>query len=65
MSRDIARQVLKTEADAIANLMENLGQEFDRAVELIYGCAGRVVLTGMGKSGTPRLVSFIFTFLRA
>ena len=51
MSRDIARQVLKTEADAIANLMENLGQEFDRAVELIYGCAGRVVLTGMGKSG--------------
>jgi arabinose-5-phosphate isomerase len=51
VSRDIARQVLKTEADAIANLMENLGQEFDRAVELIYGCAGRVVLTGMGKSG--------------
>jgi len=51
VSRDVARQVLKTEADAIANLMENLGEEFDRAVELIDGCAGRVVLTGMGKSG--------------
>ena len=51
MSRDIARQVLKTEAEAIANLMENLGDDFDRAVELITGCTGRVVLTGMGKSG--------------
>ncbi len=51
MSRDIARQVLKTEADAITNLMENLGQDFDRAVELIDGCSGRIVLTGMGKSG--------------
>jgi len=51
VSRDIARQVLKTEADAITNLMENLGQDFDRAVELIDGCSGRIVLTGMGKSG--------------
>ena len=51
MSRDVARQVLETEARAITNLMENLGGDFDRAVELIDGCAGRVVLTGMGKSG--------------
>jgi len=51
VSREVARQILKTEADAISNLMENLGEEFDRAVELIDGCAGRVVLTGMGKSG--------------
>jgi len=51
VSRDVAREVLKTEADAITNLMENLGDDFDRAVELITGCTGRVVLTGMGKSG--------------
>ncbi len=51
MSRDVARQVLEAEANAITNLMENLGDEFDRAVELIDGCTGRVVLTGMGKSG--------------
>lgn len=51
MSREVARQVLQAEADAIHNLMENLGEDFDRAVELIDGCGGRVVLTGMGKSG--------------
>ncbi len=51
MSREVARQVLEAEADAIRNLMENLGEDFDRAVELIDGCEGRVVLTGMGKSG--------------
>ena len=51
MSRDVARQVLEAEANAIHNLMENLGEDFDRAVELIDGCTGRVVLTGMGKSG--------------
>ena len=51
MSREVARQVLRAEADAIRNLMDSLGEDFDRAVELIDGCAGRVVLTGMGKSG--------------
>ncbi len=51
MSREVARQVLEAEADAIRNLMENLGEDFDRAVDLIDDCAGRVVLTGMGKSG--------------
>ena len=51
MSREVARQVLETEAEAIRNLMESLGDEFDQAVELIGSCTGRVVLTGMGKSG--------------
>jgi arabinose-5-phosphate isomerase len=51
VSRDIARQVLETEAEAIRNLMETLGGDFDGAVELISSCTGRVVLTGMGKSG--------------
>ena len=51
MSREVARQVLETEAEAILNLMETLGGNFDGAVELISSCTGRVVLTGMGKSG--------------
>ncbi|MGD9253529.1 MAG: KpsF/GutQ family sugar-phosphate isomerase [Holophagae bacterium] len=51
MSRELARQVLETEAAAIRRLMDLLNSDFDRAVELIVGCAGRVVWTGMGKSG--------------
>jgi arabinose-5-phosphate isomerase len=47
----VARQVLETEANAIRNLMENLPEEFDEAVELIVSCKGRVVFTGLGKSG--------------
>jgi arabinose-5-phosphate isomerase len=48
---DIAKKVLKTEAEAIFALMERLGNNFERAVESIYECKGRVVVTGMGKSG--------------
>jgi arabinose-5-phosphate isomerase len=51
VSRDLARQVLETEANAIRNLLENFPVEFDRAVELVAGCQGRVVFTGLGKSG--------------
>jgi arabinose-5-phosphate isomerase len=48
---DIAKKVLKTEAEAIFALMERLGNSFEKAVESIYECKGRVVVTGMGKSG--------------
>jgi len=48
---DTARRVLSVEAEAILALRDGLGAEFDRAVDLILGCAGKVVLTGMGKSG--------------
>ena len=51
MSRELARQVLEAEAEAIRNLMDHLDGDFDRAVDLIAGCGGRVVWTGMGKSG--------------
>lgn len=51
MSRELARQVLEAEAEAIRNLMDHLDGDFDRAVEMIAGCSGRVVWTGMGKSG--------------
>ncbi|MCU0302566.1 MAG: KpsF/GutQ family sugar-phosphate isomerase [Thermoanaerobaculales bacterium] len=51
MSLEIARKVLATEADAIRALVEGLGGEFERAVAMVVSCTGRVVWTGMGKSG--------------
>jgi len=51
LARETARRVLETEAQAVARLAERLGEEFDRAVDLVLGCEGRVVFTGMGKSG--------------
>ena len=47
----LARKVLETEAAAILALIERLDGKFDRAVELLRCCRGRVILTGMGKSG--------------
>ena len=46
-----ARRVLRIEADAIAGLMERLDERFERAVEIIFECHGRVAVTGLGKSG--------------
>jgi len=43
--------VLKTEADAISALVERLDDNFTHACDLILNCKGRVVVTGMGKSG--------------
>ncbi|HEV8122486.1 MAG TPA: KpsF/GutQ family sugar-phosphate isomerase [Candidatus Polarisedimenticolia bacterium] len=51
MVRDLARRVLELEARSILDLVPRLGDGFDRAVELLHGCGGRVVVTGMGKSG--------------
>ena len=48
---ELARQVLITEADAVRALAGRLDQNFYRAVELILACRGRVVVSGMGKSG--------------
>jgi arabinose-5-phosphate isomerase len=48
---DLARKVLKTEADAILSLMDRLDGDFERALQLLYECRGRVIVTGMGKSG--------------
>jgi arabinose-5-phosphate isomerase len=50
-ARDTARQVLEIEAAAVAGLLPQLDEAFDRAVELLRGATGRVVCTGMGKSG--------------
>jgi len=46
-----ARRVLRMEARAVADLEERLGRDFDRACRLCLESEGRVVVTGMGKSG--------------
>ena len=48
---DLARKVLRIEAEAILGLVERIDGDFERAVQLLYECRGRVVVTGMGKSG--------------
>ena len=48
---ELARKVLSIEAAAILGLVERLDGQFERAVQLLYECRGRVVVTGMGKSG--------------
>ena len=48
---ELARKVLQTEAEAILSLIGRLDQRFERAVELLLECRGRVIVTGMGKSG--------------
>lgn len=48
---ELGLAVLKTESEAIAALTQRLNQDFHRACEMILGCEGRIVVTGMGKSG--------------
>ena len=51
MSIKQAKEVLKIEAEGILALLDQLGPDFDRAVDLIMACPSRVILTGIGKSG--------------
>ncbi len=51
MSLETARRVLRIEAQAIQDVLARLDASFDRAVEVLFACKGRVVVTGMGKSG--------------
>lgn len=48
---ETARQVLKEEAAAIESLIPRINGEFTKAVEMILACRGRVIVSGMGKSG--------------
>jgi arabinose-5-phosphate isomerase len=48
---EIARKVLRIEAAAILGLVDRLDGGFERAVHLLFECRGRVIVTGMGKSG--------------
>src|SRR5512144_1934052 len=49
--KEQAKRVLKIEADAVAALIDRIDERFEQAVEMILDCKGRVVVTGMGKSG--------------
>lgn len=49
--RDYAIQCIKDEANATLALIEQLDENFDKAVELMYHCKGKVIVTGVGKSG--------------
>ncbi len=46
-----AKEILKIEAQAIRRLIPRVGKEFQAALQLIAGCKGRVIVTGMGKPG--------------
>ena len=48
---EAARKVIQIETDAVEALSARLDENFARAVEMILACSGRVVVTGMGKSG--------------
>ena len=47
----LAREVLRIESQAVATLVARVDEEFGRSVDMLYACQGRVVVTGMGKSG--------------
>jgi arabinose-5-phosphate isomerase len=48
---NLAREVLRIEAAAVSALIDRLDENFARAIELMLECEGRVVVTGIGKSG--------------
>ena len=49
--REYAIQCIRDEADAVLGLIPQLDEDFERAVELIFNCKGKVIVTGVGKSG--------------
>jgi len=49
--QETARRVIRTEAEALALLEQSLDSAFDRAVDLLLNAKGRVIISGMGKSG--------------
>ena len=48
---ETAKEVLDIEAKSIIDLKNRLGNEIEEAVDTLYNCKGRVIVTGMGKSG--------------
>ncbi|MCI0626045.1 MAG: KpsF/GutQ family sugar-phosphate isomerase [Acidobacteria bacterium] len=51
MISESAKKVLRIEAEAITGLVDRIDHRFEAAIEALYACSGRVVVTGMGKSG--------------
>lgn len=50
-AREYGIQCIRDEAEALLGLIPMMDEEFERAVELIYRCHGKVIVTGVGKSG--------------
>ena len=48
---ELAKEVFDIEANSILRLKNNIGEDFDKAIDMLYNCKGRVIITGMGKSG--------------
>ncbi|MBU0485459.1 MAG: KpsF/GutQ family sugar-phosphate isomerase [Proteobacteria bacterium] len=48
---DKAKEVLRIEAEGITSLLGQLNSNFNKAIDLIMACSGRVIITGIGKSG--------------
>jgi len=48
---DIGKDVIEKEMDGLRGLLERIGKEFQKAVELILSCRGKVIVCGIGKSG--------------
>jgi len=51
MSLETARRVLQIEAQAIQDVLARLNARFEKAVDVLFACKGRVAVSGMGKSG--------------
>ncbi len=51
MTIALAKEVLSIEADGILAMRDNLGREFEQAIDIIMKCPSRLVVTGIGKSG--------------
>ena len=49
--REYAIQCIKDEADATLSLINQLDENFDKAVDMMFHCKGKVIVTGVGKSG--------------
>ncbi len=47
----VGKEVIQIEADAVAQLADRIDEQFNQAVECIFNCGGRVIVSGMGKSG--------------
>ena len=50
-ARELAIQCFKDEAEAVLGLTEKLDEDFEKAVELMFACKGKIIVTGVGKSG--------------
>jgi arabinose-5-phosphate isomerase len=48
---DYARQVIDSESKAIKGLADTIGPDFERAAEMVYGCSGSAIVSGIGKAG--------------